>query len=46
VVIDDVALGVFRRELDVGDKSILRICWVDLARRDAGDELILADAGK
>ena len=46
VVIDDVALCVFRRERDVGDDRILRISRVDLARRDAGDDLILADTGK
>ena len=46
VLIDNVTLRVFWRELDVGDKSILRICWVDLAGSGTGDKLILTDARK
>jgi len=46
VLIFDVAVGVFRRQLDVGDQRILRVRRTDLARRDPGDDLVLADAGK
>jgi hypothetical protein len=35
VLIDDVASRVSRRELDVGDDSILRIRRVDLAGRNS-----------
>jgi hypothetical protein len=43
VLVDDVALGVARRELDVGDDRVVLIARVHLAGRNAGDELILPD---
>ena len=46
MLIDNVAPCVPRRELDVGDNRILRIGRIDLARRNPGDELVLANAGE
>jgi len=39
-------MRVLRRELNVGDKGVLRVVGVNFTRRDAGDDLILPDAGE
>src|SRR5262245_25304873 len=46
MLIDDVAIRVDRRKLDIGNDRVLQTVWVDLTSRYAGDHFVLTDTRK